>query len=177
MACEFAALDCGTVESVLVEPLAVILRLQSATGESFLVSFGARVCHDGVELGCVRVQLLGVVERHAERLRRVARVTDHEASVNEESCLAGILRKFNSLIGVLHALVDLFQDFGACAFEAHAHFAATGLLHELEQIERHISTGVAAPSNLETSFKNQVANLAHVFVACRKRIVFKENFA
>ena len=177
LAGELTALDCGAVETVLVEPLAVILGLECATFQSFLVSFGAWVSHDGVELGRVRVQLLRVVQRHAERFRCVAWVTHHEATVNEESCLAGILRELDGLVGVLHALVDLFQDFGACAFKADAHFAATGLLHELEQIERYIGAGVAAPRNLETTFQNQVANLAHVFVACGKGIVFEEHFA
>ena len=82
LASEFAALDGGAVETVLVQPLVVILCLQCAASESFLVGLGAGVCHDGVELRCIGVQLLGVVERHAERFRRVARVTDHKAAVH-----------------------------------------------------------------------------------------------
>ena len=33
---------------------------------------------------------------------------------------------------ICNLILDLFQDFGACTFKANAHFAATGLLHELE---------------------------------------------
>ena len=94
----------------------------------------------------------------------------------QEPCLAGILRELDGLVGILHALVDVLEHHGACAFKAYAHFAAAGLFHELEQIERDIGAGVAAPRNLETTFQDQVADFAHVLVACGKRIVFEEHF-
>lgn len=61
LAGEFAPLDGGAVETVLVQPLAVVLGLQGAAFQGFLVGFGAGVGHDGVELGRVGVQLLRVV--------------------------------------------------------------------------------------------------------------------
>lgn len=97
--------------------------------------------------------------------------------MDQEACLAGVLGKLDCLVGVLYALMDPFQDLGAGAFETDAHFAAAGLLHELQQVQRHVGTGVAAPGNLEAPFQDQVADPSHVFVACGKGVVFEEDFA
>ena len=119
------------VESVLIEPLAVIAAFERAAFERFLVGFGSGIRHDRIELRRVRVQLLCVVERHAERFRRVARVADHEASVDEKSRLASVPHKFNRLVRVFYALVDVLQNFGTCAFEPDTHFASAGPVHQL----------------------------------------------
>lgn len=165
------------VESVLVEPLAVIAAFECAAFESFLIGFGSGIRHNRVELRRVRVQLLCVVECHAERFRRVARVTDHEASVDKEARLARVPHKFNRLVRVLYALVDVLQNFGTCAFEPDAHFASASPVHQLQKFERHVGAGITAPRDFQLATQDLFADFLDVSVVGGKRVVLEKDFA
>ena len=137
----------GAVRAVFVEPLAVISAFECAALQGFFVGFRSRIRHDRIKLGGIRIQLFGVIQRHLERFWRVAGVSDHKAAVHQKSGFAGILHKLNGLVGVLDALVNILQNFGTCAFKAHAHFASACFVHQFQKFQRHVGSGVAAPSD------------------------------